>query len=913
MGAMTWPTELPGTELLGTGLLGTGLLAAVLGVAPELRSQVDPELLLASQRTREARVHEVVAAGRWLHDGGGLGRNGASHNAPLLRRPQFAWRQELPGKLLGEPRVWDGHVVLALQMAANKMRVEVRRLADGSLVGVRKLAGSIDPAPVVWGKEIVCRSARGLELLRYDDFDLHFVRALSTKAATSAPLRVGQIVYAIIDGKLHCLHASTFAERWRSKMKVAGRVSLLDGQVYALQVRGQKQHAVVALDQDTGKLRGRSQKFALRNPVAETMRMQLAGRTLLLRFGDDDALAEFRMRGVPLNSLQFQLPLHASHPGSPSSMLCEHALDPNVHVSPMDKGKGVHLALFPTDRDEGLRLDSCELHRQLAHIPATLVDGVTYFGACAVDTRGLRILWRMSSAGGKRLPQSRAIPAGASLLLAGERELVALREPQALQPVAQELTKALRDAERDVLEPLLGDAMMARDWSYARDLLARCRELHADERWAVTREQDLDRAQKATRGRVRAHEARVVRGKANRSGAMAVQAVQKLVSSWPSKRTAADYRSGLRFLLDQQPRNEFARQSVRQLLLRHDPTIAVAEPFQAADWLHYLAAVSNTPVQWLAADPQGSTYARQLHQWQQSWRKDLRSVQSERLVLFSPISQPGSLARALATGELVCDALERMFADMPKRRSDLKPMLVFLYADRADYLRESRKIGASVASIASGYYSWHEKPPKSRLYVPGDAVGFTSALPTLAHELTHQWLMDRCTAFEPNAAAALAGPKAFWIVEGFASLVEQFEFDVANNDVRFGKGGDLHRADLVASLPAGKHLDWSWLVNAKRSQFARLTNGKQLLDVGSRTRLGRRYRVRAVDLFYAQSAMLTRYLYEAEDGKYRQQLLDYVVSYYTGKLDELDFEQAFGVSGKELGPRVAKYAQRLLE
>lgn len=896
-----------------SGLAVLLLWAGVMAGASGLRAQVDPELLLASQRPRAARVHEVVPAGRWLHDGGGLGRNGASRNAPLLRRPQLAWRAQLPGKLLGEPRVWDEHVVLALEIAANKMRVEVRRLADGSLVGHRDLKGSVDPAPAVWGKEIICRAAHGLELLRYDDFDLHFVRGLAASHATSAPLRVGQKVYVIIGDKLRCLRASDFAERWRSSMNVAGRLSLLDGLVYAVQVRGQKQHAVVALDQDTGKLRGRSRKFALRKPVAETMRMQLAGATLLLRLGDDDALAEFRMRGVNLNALQFSLPLHASHPGAPSSMLCEHALDPNVHVSPMDKGKGVHLALFPTDRDEGLRLDSCELHRQLAHIPATLVDGVTYFGACAVDTRGLRILWRLTSAGGKPVPASRAIPAGASLLLFGARELVALREPGALQPVAQELTMALRDAERDVLEPLLGDAMGARDWSFARDLLARCRELHADERWAVLREQELDRAQKSERGRVRAQQARAVRSKAGKGRGLAVQALQKTVSAWRTARSAADYRAGLRFLLEQQPRSAFAQQSVRQLLRRHDPAIVAREPFQAADWLHYLAAVANTPVQWLAADPEGGTYPRQLHQWQQSWRKDLRAVQSERLVLFSPITEPGSLARALATGELVCDVLERMFANMPKRRTELEPMLVFLYSARADYLRESRKIGASVAAIASGYYSWHEQPPKSRLFVPGDAVGFASALPTLAHELTHQWLMDRCPAFEPNAAAALAGPKAFWIVEGFASLIEQFEFDVANNTARFGKGGDLHRADLVASLPTGRHLDWDWLVNAKRSQFARLTNGKQLLDVGSRTRLGRRYRVRAVDLFYAQSAMLTRYLYEAEGGKYRQRLLDYVVSYYTGKLDELDFEKAFGVAGKDLGDKVAQYAKQLLE
>ena len=55
------------------------------------------------------------------------------------------------------------------------------------------------------------------------------------------------------------------------------------------------------------------------------------------------------------------------------------------------------------------------------------------------------------------------------------------------------------------------------------------------------------------------------------------------------------------------------------------------------------------------------------------------------------------------------------------------------------------------------------------------------------------------------------------------------------------------------------------------------------------------------------------YLYDAEQGRHRQQLLDFVTAYYTGAMDRLDFEPAFGVSAKELGPKVVAYSKQLVQ
>jgi hypothetical protein len=246
-------------------------------------------------------------------------------------------------------------------------------------------------------------------------------------------------------------------------------------------------------------------------------------------------------------------------------------------------------------------------------------------------------------------------------------------------------------------------------------------------------------------------------------------------------------------------------------------------------------------------------------------------------------------------------------------RTDPRPMLVFVYPDRDEYLAEAKKVGFESLDWTAGFYSDHlnERVAKSRLFVPNDDAGFLGALPTLAHELTHQWLMDRCPAFTPDPIKVrdLAAP--FWIVEGFASLIEQFEFDFPRRRAVLGKA-NLERADVVASAHGTQLLDWDWLVKARRPDFERLQIGRTEINVPSSLLLGSTFKARPVGLFYAQAAMLGRYLYDADGGRHRDALLAYVIAWYSGKVDELDFAKAFGSSAKDLAPKVIEYSRALL-
>ncbi len=894
-----------------------GAVLAVPGTAVGQRPDAVPAVT-----AHAARDGEVCPAGRWYTDGGNAARNATSANPPLLRRPMVAWRQNVGGIIAGEPLVWDNRIVLAVRVGNDRRSLELRRLDDGVLLGQRTLNSRTDPWPSLWGNEVVWRVGTDeLELLRFGAKSVDFVARMPKSKQVGPPLRLGTNVYAVVDGRLTCMRASDFREIWRSEAGgYAGAPSVCDTSVYALRLTSERLYVVAELDRLTGKERSTGGAMLLVKPPGDDARVLLGGKDVLVRFGPGSLLREDLVKDVDWNAVILRQPLGATEMRVLSLPIMP-ALDARMCIAATESKIGYQLGLFRAGREEGVRLDTCELHRSLVKVPPTIAGDVFYLGACAVDVLEFRVLWRLFRDGARDLPAVRAVPAGRSLLLAGEHELIALRENVPDDPTAAELHDVWQGGQRTRCLKLVDESIGAADWDLATELLARCRDLRIEEPLATKREKDIATGRKNVRLRADAGKAAKVRSAADAVAEVALDDVQQLVAGWASTRPALDVRHGLRFVLEQQPAHAATVALVRGMLPKD---IAAPEPFHAADWLDFLSAAAHRQVTFLDAkvdefadkslDSVTAQNKQQLLEWRSRWRPDLQALRSDRLLLFSPISAPGSLARALATGELVCDALESMFADLPRVRHDPRPMLVFIYPDRKEYVSESKKLGFDSAEWTAGYYSDHlnELVAKSRMFVPSDDAGFVAVLPTLAHELTHQWLMDRCAAFTPDPVQARVGPRAFWIVEGFASLLEQFEFDFARNRFQLG-GGGLDRVDLVASATDIQLLDWAWLTGARRMDYDRLTaNQAQTAAIPSSVRLGLGFKTRRLDLFYAQAAMLCRYLYEAEDGRYRRALLDFVVAYYTGNTDKLGFEGAFGIAPKELGPKVAAYAKALL-
>jgi hypothetical protein len=863
------------------------------------------------------RDGECCPPGRWYTQGGNAARNASSANRALLRQPLVAWRVPV-GPLFGEPLVWDEHVVLGTGPKPGRRGVEVRRLADGSLVGeARVLNGDAAPCPTVWGNEIVWRvGSTSLELLRIVGKRLERVTAMPKAKDVGPPLRFGAEVYAVVDGFLCAMRAGDFRVLWKSAQGgLAGRPSMLGNSLFAMRAVAPG-WAPVEFDRSTGKAIATGPTIPIERFVADDAQLVLADQRLLLLLGPGPRLTSHG--DADLNAVQFSRPLDPAAEYAVRAMPIAPALDGRCELAAIEAGVAKRLGLFTVGSDKGLQLDTHESHKALVEPPPTIVDGAFYFGSTAADATEHRILWRMPAAD-RALPVARAIPAGDHLLLAGNGELVALREDTPPDTIAAELSTDWLARQRTALQGFVDASMKTADAELPRDLLARCRDLQVDEAWVQKRDKELAARKKDPKAKVDRAEIDRVRAAADAVATTTLADVAAQVAGWATGRSPLDHRRGLRFVLDHEPAHAGTAAQVRALL---PAGLKVPEPFAAVDWLDFACAAAHTEVAFLeaslddfAVDTQDAITRQnkqQLLEWRSKWRPDLQALRSDRLLLFSPITRPGSLARALATGELVCDTLEAMFAGMPAVRSDPRPMLLFIYPDRDEYLAEAKKTGFESLEWTAGFYSdgLNELVAKSRMFVPDDELGFAGVLPTLAHELTHQWLMDRCPAFRPKPLAARMGRRAFWIVEGFAGLVEQFAFDFVRQKASLVRG-NLIDADVVVSA---RHtlIPWDDLVAMSRAGFDVQTRDPQRIQVPSSLCLGRALPVSLTAMFYAQSAMLCRYLYEAEGGVHRQALLEYVAAYYTGAQQDLGFEDAFGVKAKELGPKVVEFAQGLL-
>jgi hypothetical protein len=861
-------------------------------------------------------VQHLVAADRWLTEDGGLARNGASRARPLVRRPQLAWRIE-PERLIGTPRVWGDFVVLGVEAGERRRRIEVRSLSDGSLLGKREVSSTKEIEFTIWNGEILWSyQDDSIERLRFGERGVSLVKRQRLGGDVSGLVHAGKHVYLRMNGTLQCLNARSLKPTWDSKRATHSAITVAGDLVYAIQSDGHT-YKVVALDAGTGALVDSSAPFRTRRNVRDGAKVQVAGDHVVVRLGEGNAITSY-VAPFALDVLELNRPFRRKPP-TPSASTAPHALDHDLQIAGSTLPDGPHLLALKPGTGEGMKLDTCDLHLRLARRPPTLARGAIYFGGCAVETTDFHMLWRVEKVDGRELPASRAIPVGRTLLFYDESQLVALRESSPANPVAADLGKALQAGERTRVEPLVDAALKALDPDLAEDLLERSRALGSDDKWAKQIERRIKAMRRKRMNPKPTRVAKVHEGAAQALAATFDEVVTD-VATWSKDRTPLEHRSALRYLLELRPEHPGALDQVRSML---PAGVQASEPFLAIDWLDYVGAAERTKVDVLEAskqdlgrddlDARTRESKRLLLEWRDRWRKDLKALRTERLLMFTPLTQPGSSAKAMATGELVCDLLESMFAERPKQRTADRPMVVFVYPDRDEYLAESAKAGHPSVGWTAGYYTWQEQPPKSRLFVPSDDTGFQSVLPTLAHELTHHWLMDRCEAYKPNVRGIMFGPRGFWIVEGFASFIGQYEFDFERREARLSKAGQLDDADLVASVDARLLLPWDRLVQTSGAQFQMLKQSERQLDVGSRTRLGRGYQIRGVNLFYAQSAMLARYLYEADGGKHRQALLDYVVAFYQGHADELDFAKAFGVSADQLGPKVLAFARTLVE
>ncbi len=359
----------------------------------------------------------------------------------------------------------------------------------------------------------------------------------------------------------------------------------------------------------------------------------------------------------------------------------------------------------------------------------------------------------------------------------------------------------------------------------------------------------------------------------------------------------------VRATLELAPEHAEATAMVRNLLPRglKPPT----RSFDALEWLTLVEAAARSPVRVVDGDGEPKTFAeRELAATRRSWRDDLIGFRSENLLILTPVNRPGAVARCLSVGEVVCGALGEMFGAVDGSRD---PLVLQLFATQAEYLEHSDDPGEAGSGLdwTAGHFDPFDNV--SRIYVPDGGEAFDSVVQTYAHELTHHWLRARCPRIPPRPLDPKDGAlPGFWIVEGFASMVDEFELDTSTG-TWWSENPQSRHLDLTAGARAEERMPWKRVLGLTRDGFWKM-NDAGAPAIPSTVVLGRTYQATGRHLFYAQSAAACRYLYHAEGGKHRAALLDYVVAYYNGDADALDVRKAFGMDAGELGRRAVEYA-----
>ncbi len=367
----------------------------------------------------------------------------------------------------------------------------------------------------------------------------------------------------------------------------------------------------------------------------------------------------------------------------------------------------------------------------------------------------------------------------------------------------------------------------------------------------------------------------------------------------------------LRRTLLADPQHAAAREHVLKLI----PVALRPEgAFDALDALDLADIAERTALRVRSAAAEGEPRGRDeelIAARAKEWRGDLVSIASANVQILTPRRGLGALARCLAHGEAVCAALESLFGARAAGADPAPPLLIELYETREAYLAASaRALAGGLRSMEHTRGHYDPSANVSRFYLDERGEVDDELLGVAAHELTHHWLRARAPRWEYRPMSRRDVDAAgYWLVEGFACLVQEFGFDALERTWSAG-GRDSDNLDCVAHAPSQALIPWERFFALAYSNFDSVqVSGEVPLSL----RLGAIARPTAAVQFYAQAEAAAHYLFTAQDGALRPKLFEALENYYSGRHDAPTLPALLGVEASELGARIQAHAKATLE
>lgn len=302
------------------------------------------------------------------------------------------------------------------------------------------------------------------------------------------------------------------------------------------------------------------------------------------------------------------------------------------------------------------------------------------------------------------------------------------------------------------------------------------------------------------------------------------------------------------------------------------------------------------------------------------WRKDLNGVETREegaeIVFLTPIDDRTEiLGKCVRYAKITSRALARIFATENPRRDDNEPLVIYFFETRDEYVESLG--GNPMARMSLGVYSRNDNV--SRFFWPETPDATREVRRVFVHELTHHWIErrnPRWHASDFSAEASRHEVPGYWVVEGFATFIEEGSYDIETYKwSHFAP--HANSLCVIAALSQEKEkplIDWDTLFGLSQAKAQGEWVQKPGVVATAKKAWGITPQPFAVGrLFYEQSAAACHYLYWAEGGKYRQKLIDFMTAHYTAQRDGTAIDKAFGLSPKELGARIEDFARKVVD
>ncbi|MHC4954245.1 MAG: hypothetical protein ACYTGZ_10165 [Planctomycetota bacterium] len=298
--------------------------------------------------------------------------------------------------------------------------------------------------------------------------------------------------------------------------------------------------------------------------------------------------------------------------------------------------------------------------------------------------------------------------------------------------------------------------------------------------------------------------------------------------------------------------------------------------------------------------------------------KKIHGMETSEIVFLTPLNKTDIVKTCVSIARFTSRALEELFKTDKPKRGTTDPLVIYFYENHAQYVALSGR-GRGVApnptiAMSAGHYVSTENV--SRFFWPDCAGAEESVRETFVHELTHHWIQERCPRWSRQEEAqgeAAVTIKGAWIVEGIAVFMQEARFDLERGTWSHFNPHSL-ALDSVASIgKEGNLMPWTKLYTLTKIELHKdVETGKIQATYKGKWNIFP-IPMSEMLLFYKQSGSTCAFLYWGENGKYREKFLDYVKAYYTGNKEGTDIEKAFGMTPDELGAKVEKFAQQVVD